>query len=79
MSEIWALKVSRATDLSPTTIFSLGAGGPGHSRMSTGWREGCTRGGAGWVPGRAIPVPRPVPAISPYSVIFSLKALPTAK
>ena len=33
---------------------------------------------AGWL-GGAIPVPHPVPSWDPYSVIFRLRALPTAK
>ena len=47
-----------------------------------------TGGGGGGVPGvvgywvgweGAIPVPSPIPSQGPYFIIFSLKALPTAK
>ena len=52
MSEIWALKESWPTDLSPMAIFSLAdAARGGLAVMSTaGMVEGrCTRGGAGRV------------------------------
>ena len=79
MSEIWLLKVSWSTDMSPTASSDTTAGAtavPGTGAVG----EGCTRGGvvAGWA-GRAIPGTQPAHPRTLYLVIFSHKAIPTAK
>ena len=76
--EKWPLKESWSTDMSPTTLFSLGdpwcSGVPG-SAVGRGV-PGVVRWGGSWE--GAIPVPRPNHPRDPYLVIFSQRALPTA-
>ena len=73
------LKVSWSTDLSPTAL--LGTADPCTEMYTCGGVGGGVYPGWGYgrVAGRAIPVPHPQPSQDPYFIIFSLKALPTAK
>ena len=68
--EIWASKVSYSTDLSPTTIFTLG-----HRPCSSDTEpelagRGCTRGGADWVGREGYTGYPPVPSQDPHITIF---------
>ena len=71
--------MSWATDLSPTTRGYDGAG-PDDTGVD-GWEgEGCTRGMGDWGGlGGLYRYPPQDPPKDPYSVIFSLRVLPTAK
>ena len=83
MSEIYVLKESWSTDMSPTAVFTQpavrvqhadGAGGQLSGRgVYPGW---CTGGCLGGVLYRVLPSTL---IQDPYLVIFSQEALPTAK
>ena len=71
-------EVSWSTDLSPTALFSWPALPASMNCSRTGAGRGVPGVGS-WVGGwRAIPVPSQTPPGTHISVIFSLKALPTA-
>ena len=74
MSEIWSLKVSWSTDMSPTPLFSLAADRWVTARMSMGV-EGVYPGwwGMGWVGGVLYRYPAQPSQIPVFSHILALR------
>ena len=64
------LEVSWSTDMSPTTIFSLGTVPVQPTSAASGPGVGCTRGGDGWMGGEGYTGTTQHPPRTPILVIF---------